>query len=304
MSGSDTSRRGPRQASAPLLPPDAGRDRPLFIVASILVFLACLSALGALGAWRAAEGWTDQLAREMTVQVLPARNRDVDADAADVAGRLAAVEGVEAAEARSRAEAEALLAPWIGEAGLPDDFPAPRLVEVRLSRTGPADVEEIRAALADVRYDTVVDAHEIWADAVARAAAAVRYFALGLVVLLTLAAAAVIAFAARASLAARWDVADALHMVGAPDLYIAKLFQRRFLALGLKAGLVGAGGAGAAALALAYAGGQAGALFFLPTLELGWSALFIPPLAALASALVAAVSARRAVSRALSRRWG
>ena len=293
-----------RQTSAPLLPPDAGRDRPLFIVASILVFLACLAALGALGAWRAAEGWTDQLAREMTVQVLPARNRDVDADARNAAARLSALAGVEAAVARSRGEAEALLAPWIGEAGLPEDFPAPRLVEVRLSASEPADADELRAALSDARYETIVDAHEIWADAVARAAAAVRYFALGLVVLLTLAAAAVIAFAARASLAARWDVADALHMVGAPDLYIAKLFQRRFLGLGLKAGLLGAAGAGAAALALAYAGGQAGALFFLPTLELGWSALFIPPLGALASALVAAVSARRAVSRALSRRWG
>ena len=55
------------QRVAPLLPPDSGRDRPLFAVAAILVFLACLSAFGAAGAWRAADGWTDQLTAEITV---------------------------------------------------------------------------------------------------------------------------------------------------------------------------------------------------------------------------------------------
>ncbi|MEO1038398.1 MAG: hypothetical protein AAFX09_02555 [Pseudomonadota bacterium] len=292
-----------RRGAAPLLPPDAGRDRPLFAVAAILVFLACLSALGALGAWRAAEGWTDQLSAEMTVQILPEAGRDADTDAADAVARVQAVPGVIAARAASREEAEALLQPWIGEAGLPEDFPAPRIIAVRLDPGAPAEVETVRAALGDAEYEALVDGHRMWTDAVERAAAAVRYFALTLVVVLTIAAGAVVAFAARASLAARWDVADALHLVGAPDQYVAELFQQRFLSLGLKAGFAGAACAGLAALILAYVGGQAGALFFLPTLKLGWGALLIPPAAALASGLVAAFAARRAVFTALARRW-
>jgi cell division transport system permease protein len=70
-----------KTTSAPLLPPDSGRDRPLFAVSAILVFLACLAALGAAGAWSAAEGWTTQLAEELTVQILPGEDRDADADA-------------------------------------------------------------------------------------------------------------------------------------------------------------------------------------------------------------------------------
>ncbi|MFW5661166.1 MAG: hypothetical protein ACOC05_07240, partial [Oceanicaulis sp.] len=139
--------------------------------------------------------------------------------------------------------------------------------------------------------------------AVRRAAAAVRYFALGLVVLLTLAAAAVIAFAARASLAARWDVAEALHLVGAPDRYVTALFQSRFFWLGLKAGLAGAVLAALAAAGLAYAGGAAGTVFFLPSLELGWSVAAIPAAAALVSAAIAALSARFAVAAELKARW-
>jgi cell division transport system permease protein len=131
----------------------------------------------------------------------------------------------------------------------------------------------------------------------------VRYFALALVALLTIAAAAVIAFAARASLAARWDVAQALHLVGARDSYITGLFQRRFFLLGVKAGLTGSVLAALAAFGLAFAGGAAGAVFFLPTLELGWSAAAIPAVAALVSGFVAAFSARLAVAAELRLRW-
>ncbi|MGJ3232453.1 MAG: cell division protein FtsX [Oceanicaulis sp.] len=289
--------------SAPLLPPDAGRDRPLFAVAAILVFLACLAALGAAGAWRAAEGWTNQLTDQITVQILPGEDRDADADAREAARLIANLPGVTGAEARTREQSEALLQPWLGAAGLPEDLPVPRLVAVTVDPADPPAPGAVEALLADLQIEVAVDDHGRWESAVRRAAAAVRYFALGLVGLLTLAAAAVIAFAARASLAARWDVAEALHLVGAPDRYVTALFQGRFFWLGLKAGLAGAVFAALAAAGLAYAGGAAGAVFFLPSLELGWSAAAIPAAAAMVSALIAALSARLAVAAELRARW-
>ncbi|MEQ8405070.1 MAG: hypothetical protein RKE49_08225 [Oceanicaulis sp.] len=289
--------------SAPLLPPDAGRDRPLFAVAAILVFLACLAALGAAGAWRAAEGWTAQLTDQITVQILPGEGRDADADAREAARLIANLPGVTAAEARTRAQSEALLQPWLGAAGLPDDLPVPRLIAVTVDPADPPAPGAVEALLSDLPVEVAVDDHGRWESAVRRAAAAVRYFALGLVALLTLAAAAVVAFAARASLAARWDVAQALHLVGAPDRYVTALFQGRFFWLGLKAGLAGAILAALAAAGLAYAGGAAGAVFFLPSLELGWSAAAIPAAAAMISAAIAALSARLAVAAELKARW-
>lgn len=289
--------------SAPLLPPDAGRDRPLFAVSAILVFLACLAALGAAGAWSAAEGWTTQLAEELTVQILPGADRDADADAEAAAAAIANLPGVIEAEARGRAASERLLEPWLGAAALPDDLPVPRLVAVRVDPEDPPSPGAISELLSDAPYEFIVDGHERWEDAVRRASDAVRYFALALVALLTAAAAAVIAFAARASLAARWDVAEALHLVGAPDAYVTGLFQERFFFLGVKAGLTGAVLASAAAFALALAGGAAGTVFFLPSLELGWSAAGIPVAAAFISGFVGALSARFAVSAELRARW-
>lgn len=288
---------------APLLPADSARDRPLFAVAAILVFLAVLAGLGGAGAWRAAEGWTSQLAEELTVQILPGEGRDADEDTRAAAQAIARLPGVLGVEARDRSQSEELLEPWLGSVSLPDDLPVPRLVAVQVDPADPPAPGAIEALLEGEGYEVIVDDHERWEDAVRQASDAVRYFALALVILLAIAAAAVVAFAARASLAARWDVAEALHLVGAPDRYVTGLFQSRFFFLGVKSGLVGALAAAAAAAMLAYAGGTAGAVYFLPSLDFSWSFAAIPALAALASGLVAGLSARLAVAAELAARW-
>ncbi len=289
--------------SAPLLPPDSGRDRPLLAVAAILVFLASLAGIGAAGAWQAAEGWTAQLTDQITVQILPGQGRDADADAEAAAEEIARLPGVASAEARGRAQSERLLEPWLGTGVLPEDLPVPRLIAVRLDPETPLAPGAVETLLAEAPYEVVVDDHDRWERAVTRAAAAVRYFGLGVMALLTLAAAAVIAFAARASLAARWDVAEALHLVGAPDGFITRLFQERFFMLGAKAGAIGAVLAGLVGFGLERLGGGAGVIFFLPRFEFGWTGLGIAAGAALVSGVISAVSARVAVSNVLKAKW-
>ena len=115
-----------------LLPPDAGRDRPLFLVAAILVFLACIAALGARGAWLQAQTWTSDLESSLTIQVRPVDERDTAADAETAAEIARSMDGVRNATARTREHALALLRPWLGEGNLPDDLPLPLMVEVEL----------------------------------------------------------------------------------------------------------------------------------------------------------------------------
>lgn len=288
---------------APLLPPEAGRDLPLLAVCAILVFLACLAVIGAAGTWRASDAWTGQLASEITLQVIPGADGDGEA-AAQQAGQLASgLPGVISVEIRSRAASEALLRPWLGRASLPDDFPLPRLVTLNVDPDDPPLVAAIETLFDDAAYRVIVDDNQLWAAALARASITVRWFAIGLALLVCGAAAAVIAFAARASLSMRRDVADALHLVGAPDRFITGLFQERFFMLGLKAGIAGALLALLAAFALAELGGTAGAIFFLPNLLPGWGAILILPGAAFLSGLVAALSARLAITTALASRW-
>ena len=297
----------PPGGSGRLLPPDSGRDRPLFLVAAILVFLACIAALGARGAWVQARHWTSDLESSLTIQVRPVEDRDTEADAQAAAGIAREMDGVREATARDRAHAMALLSPWLGDNNLPDDLPVPLLVEVELeadiAREGGFEPDALQAALDEAGLAATVDDHSRWASAVRRAARTAQTLGLALLALVAGAAAAVVAFAARASLAARVDVIDALHLCGAEDGFIAGLFQRRFFMLGLKSGAAGAVFAGLVSILVTVGGSPADMAFFLPQWAAAPFELVLLALAPLLAGLTAAVSARLAVASDLRGRW-
>lgn len=293
----------PKGGAGALLPPDAGRDRPLFFVAAILVFLACIAALGARGAWQQSQRWTDDLTTSLTVQIRPVEGRDARADAARAAELAQALDGIAAATARDRAHAEALIAPWLGTGNIPEDLPLPLLVEVRLENGAAAPADALRAALEAEGISATLDDHSRWSEAVQRASRRSQSLALALLALLAGAAAAVVAFAARASLSARIDVIDALHLSGAEDRYIAVLFQRRFFMLGLKSGAVGALAAVIVSLLVGSGSDAADASFFLPSWENNPFEILLLAVAPLLAGATAALSARLAVITDLGGRW-
>ena len=293
----------PAGRSGALLPPDGGRDRPLFVVAAILVFLACIAALGARGAWLQAQQWTSDLESSITIQIRPTDARDTQADAEAAADIARGLPGILDAIAHDRAHAEALLAPWLGEGNLPDDLPLPLMVEVQLDTDLPAPIEALQAALDAASLPATVDDNSRWAGAVRRAARTAQTLGIAMLFLLAGAAAAVVAFAARASLAARVNVIDALHISGAQDRFIAGLFERRFFMLGLKAGAAGAFCAGLVALAASFGQGPADMAFFLPHWAMDPFELGLLIVAPVLSGLTAAISARLAVASDLRGRW-
>jgi cell division transport system permease protein len=293
----------PAGHSGALLPPDGGRDRPLFVVAAILVFLACIAALGARGAWVQAQQWTSDLESSITIQIRPVDARETQADAEAAAEIARGLPGIASSTAHDRAHAEALLAPWLGEGNLPADLPLPLMVEVRLDTALPAPIDALQTALDEAGLPATVDDNSRWAGAVRRAARTAQTLGIAMLFLLAGAAAAVVAFAARASLAARVNVIDALHISGAQDRFIAGLFERRFFMLGLKAGAAGAFCAGLVALAASFGQGPADMAFFLPHWAMDPFELGLLLLAPVLSGLTSAISARLAVTSDLRGRW-
>jgi cell division transport system permease protein len=286
----------------PLLPPSPRADRPLMFVIAVIVALACVAAIAARAAWSAADAWTADLAGVRTVEVRPQGDESAEAAAARAAATLGAVEGVTSARALTRAEIDALLAPWFGAGGAPAGAPLPGLVDVRLDRVAPARANDLLVALDALGMDGEVDEHDRWTDDIRRAAGAARALALVAFLALLAAAAAVTSFATRASFAARSDVVDVLHVVGAADSFIARAFTGRFLQLGLRAGLVGAALAGAAGLAAVLLTQGIGEEL-VPRFRFARVDIVILALAPLASAAVAALTARETVRAALTRMY-
>ncbi len=289
-----------RSRGPDLLPASSQTDRPLFVVVAILTALACAAGMGARATWSVTGAWTAELAGAATVQVRASAGLTSEAAALEAADIARSLPGVADARALPRREAEALLEPWFGPDGLPADVPLPGLVDVRFEATQPAQASDVAAALAARGLDVLVDDHSRWAGPLMRAASAARGLALVIVALLTAAAAAVISYAVRASLNARRDIVDVLHMAGAGDGFIAREFMDRFITLGLRAGLAGAVMAAfLAVLLMSATHASATAEEYFPSFRLApWDVLILltaPP----AAAGVAALTARRTVLQAL-----
>ena len=272
----------------PLLPREDERDGALVFVVAVLCFLAGLTAMAALAADRAAQGWRADIEASATIQVRPRPNESGPAAAARAAEALAGVRGVEEAAAMDRDQAEALLEPWLGRGNIGPDLPIPQLVTVDLSPEQPATRKEMLAALQSAGVDGSVDDHARWSAEMRKAGAIARAAAIGAFLLMAACAAAVVAFATRAALTARRPIVEVLHLSGAEDGFIAGLFQRRFVRMALTAGLGGAAAAAAIGAMARWLGGGEG---LTPVLPLAWTDLFavtpVPILAALAAAWAA-----------------
>src|SRR5262249_55602273 len=128
--------------------------------------------------------------------------------------------------------------PWLGSGLQLDDLPVPRLIVVRFAPGAAPDLAQLRQTLGEQIPGVSLDDHRSFVDRMRAMSGAV--VALGMGVLLLVFAATVLTHAA---LATTCPVIEVLPLIGAKDSFIAAHFQRHFLQLGLKGGLIGGGGA-------------------------------------------------------------
>lgn len=224
---------------SPLAPADSVAGRSLVIVIAIMTFLAALAAGAALLVADASADWRKQIAREASVQIRAAPGRDLEADVRKAAEIVEAAPGVREARVYSKAESEALLAPWLGKGLDLSQLPTPRMIVVRLGADAQADLDALARDLARAVPSATLDDHRLWVDRLA-AMAGTAVAAAALIFLLIVAAMGVaVASATRAAVAANRDIVEVLHIVGAADAFIAREFQSRFLALGLRGAAIG-----------------------------------------------------------------
>src|ERR1700690_4117685 len=236
----------------PLVPRNSISGRALIAVVAIMTFLASLTTGAVILVASAASEWQSDVAREVTIQIIPAPGRDLDAAAAKAAAAARAFPGVADVRAYSKEESAKLLEPWLGNGLKLDELPVPRLIVVKIASGAAPDIPQLRRMLAEQVPGATLDDHRGWIDRMrAMAGTAV---AAGVAILLLVIAATMLSvtFATRGAMATNKTVIEVLHFVGAKNGFIAGLFQRHFLMLGLEGGAIG-GGAAVLLVALASA---------------------------------------------------
>jgi len=275
---------------------------PMPWVIAIMMFLTVLAAAAGLGLAGAATRLHDQIGSRITIQIVEANPQLRQQQAQAAVGAVRPLPGIIDVRQVSQEEIRALLEPWIGAGGIEGDLPVPALIDVDLNAEGRAGLGRLRAAVAAVAPAARVDDNAQWLAPLASLIGALKWLAAGLVMLMVGATTATVVLAARAALDTHRGTIEILHLMGATDVQVARLFQRRIALDALFGGLVGFILAGAVLIAI---GRQVSALgsellgsAAIP--PLGWAVLLsLPAFGVILAMLVARLTILRALGRML-----
>ena len=217
----------------PLLPRAEGRGFGLFFAITLLAFLASLAAGGGLfGAYVARDWLQTPATRSATASVTVHASglESADAAAARAAETLAGLAGVAAAEPFDGAPATADTANGTGS----------RSVTVRFKSGASAKTVGLAGALGARGLAAMVDDHGLLTSPVRRTVILALLGAAGVLVLVLVVSAIVVALVARGAAARGHALVGVLRSAGAVDGLIVRLFRNRFAATSAQAGLMGA----------------------------------------------------------------
>ena len=116
-----------------LVPRNSISGRALVAVVAIMTFLASITTGAVILVGSAASEWQSDVAREVTIQVIPAPGRDMDAAVQKAAALARGFPGIGDVQPYSKEQSSKLLEPWLGSGLSLDELPVPRLIVVRIA---------------------------------------------------------------------------------------------------------------------------------------------------------------------------
>ena len=273
---------------------------PMPWVIAIMMFLMVLTVAAGLGLRNASSHLRAGLAARITVQIVEAdpiaRVRQTKAALQELR-RISGVTRVERVEAGRMRK---LLEPWIGTGLDTRDLPMPEMIDVDLSTEAGDQAAAIADAVRAVAPSARVDQHAQWLAPLDQLLGMLKWLAFSVVFLMATATAFTVVLAARAALDNHRATIDVMHLLGATDLQIANLFQRRIALDALFGGALGFAVAGMIILLLGQRieglGSELVGSISFPAA--GWILLILLPIAGTGLAMA---TARLTILRALGR---
>ncbi|WP_341631443.1 cell division protein FtsX [Sphingomonas agri] len=259
-------------------------------VIAIMSFSIMLIAASGLALANTAAVLSQAIQARYALEV-PGGNPHLDA----LVAAVRAVPGVSSAEAVPESEMRKTLAKWLGPESQSADLPVPALVN--FDAPAGTDLAGIQRRMQQLAPGARIVAHRDSVAPLLRSLSVLQVVAFGLVLLLSAAAAAAVVLAARGALDTHRFTIEVMHGIGATDLQVTHLFQRKILIDAFVGSVTG--GIAAAGVLLLLAGGAAFAGELTGGATLGLVDFFVLALLPLALTVLATWVARIAVLRAL-----
>lgn len=278
-------------------------------IIGFMVYLCALSVAAALLVDRLSDHWRQGLVGNLTVELPFAPDLGVAARA-ELLDRavdiVTSTPGITGAAVLDDAQIADLLRPWLGVDAGTLDIPLPTMIAVTRHPEAPIDLSDLQRRLEAVSPGARVEDHGEWIDDALSFLRSLQFLAAALSALALAVAAMTVIFVTRTGLAIHRSVIEIVHVIGAPDAYIAQQFQAHSLRLGIYGGMIGVTLAALTILGLdrlmgAGSGGavtDASMALDFRLLPWQWGLLALLPLAV---ALIAMITARLTVIRTLGR---
>jgi cell division transport system permease protein len=226
--------------TAQIVPSTSIAGNALTVVIAIMSFLACLTAGAVYMVNQSAQAWVNDIASEITVELDPVNTADIEKKMTLVSLFLAKQAGISRVKPLTAEDSAKLLEPWLGHSDALSALPIPRLIAVEIDRSNPPDIKTISEALSQNFEGITLDDHRRWQAEIRTLTRSAALGGLAVLALVAAATVAVIVSATRSAMASNREIIEVLHYVGANERFISHEFERHFLGLGVRAGLVGA----------------------------------------------------------------
>ena len=227
-----------QKRAAPIVPERSVAGRTLVLLIAIMTFLSGVTLGGVVLVQKSAVAWSSDVGREVTIQIRPVEGEVMESNIRTAIALAQATPGVARAYVLSIEESEKLLEPWLGSGLDLSTLDIPRLIVVELSDTVDVDLTMLARDIATINGASL-DTHAAWRQQLNTMAGTIVFSGLLVLALIVLATVLAVVFATRGTMASNREIVDVLHFIGASNAFIAGEFQGRFLALGLRGGLIG-----------------------------------------------------------------
>lgn len=281
--------------------PEGRLSGPMPWVIAIMLFLTLLVAAGGLTLTEAARQGGQDLARQVTVQIIESDPAQRAAQRAAVTRALRKLDSIAEVKPVPDAQVRALLEPWLGTGVIDADVPVPALVDVRFRSVPTAEtLTRLQSTLRSAAPNIRVDSHSSWMAPFFDLMRALLWLAAAVFLLLLVATSAVVILAVRSTLNTHRETIEIMHMMGGTDVQAARLFQRHVALDALLGGIVGFIVAAVVIITVGgrFAAVEPGLLSGAHFPYYGWAILALIPLAVMALAML---MARMTVISALKR---
>ena len=225
------------KATAPIPFASEGQDWFLPLLIGLLQYLLAILLIVFLVFNGLVQRWDVTLNHHVTLEIMQSNATPID-PLIDYIKADPAIKGVSIVSDKQLA---ITLQPWLGNVAdeIIDNLPLPRLVDLELKEGVSFNVNTMLLQLKQKFPDQQVDISNSWAAEILSLIKGLRILASFLLVLLVLIVVIVVFFTVRSRLKIHFDEIELLHVTGASDQFIARLFQRQIRGSAVKGALLG-----------------------------------------------------------------